>query len=91
MRYTQEQMDVIIKEWQQSGLSKKAFCSQRGITYHTFHYWCKRMSGSRGFAEVKVKSSSHCSSNAYELIFPSGVRMMFTEQPSVQWLRELVS
>ena len=91
MRYTQEQMDATIKEWQQSGLSKKDFCLQRGITYHTFHYWCRRLSGSGGFAEVNVRTSSHCNSNAYELIFPSGVRMMFTEQPSVQWLRELVS
>ena len=91
MRYTQEQMDATIKEWQQSGLSKKDFCLQRGITYHTFHYWYKRLSGSVGFAEVNVRPSSHFSSSAYELIFPSGVRMMFTEQPSVQWLRELVS
>jgi transposase-like protein len=90
MRYTEEQMNIVIKEWQQSGLSKKAFCHQRGITNSTFHYWLKRFSGSGGFAEVKVRSSSHCSSNACEVVFPSGVRMMFSEQPSVQWLRELV-
>lgn len=89
MRYTQEQMEVTITEWQHSGLSKKAFCLQRGITYHTFHYWCKRLSASAGFAEVKM-ASSDSTPNGYELIFPSGVRMVFTEQPPVQWLRELV-
>lgn len=91
MRYTQEQMDVAIKEWEHSGLSKKAFCSDRGITYSTFHYWCKRLSGSGGFTEVKMASSPASSSKACELIFPSGIRMVFVEQPSVQWLRELVS
>lgn len=91
MRYTQEQMDVVVKEWQQSGLNKKAFCRQRGITYQTFHYWSKRLVGWRGFAEVKVASSPPCGSNACELIFPSGARMVFNEQPSADWLRKLVS
>jgi len=90
MKHTQEQIQGAIKEWQQSGLSKKAFCLERGITYQTFHYWCKRLSASSGFTEIKVARSSHRGISEYELIFPSGVRMVFQEQPSVNWLRELV-
>lgn len=90
MRYTQEQMEATIKEWKQSGLNKKAFCRQHGITYPTFHYWYKRISGPSGFTEVKVASSPAGGGSAYELVFPSGARMVFQEAPAVAWLRELV-
>jgi hypothetical protein len=42
MRYTQEQMQVTVNEWQNSKLSKKEFCRELNINYPTFHYWCKR-------------------------------------------------
>lgn len=29
----------MIKQWQQSGLSQKAFCIANNIAYHVFHYW----------------------------------------------------
>ncbi|CAN5393109.1 hypothetical protein BH11BAC5_BH11BAC5_47470 [soil metagenome] len=29
----------MIDQWQQSGLSQKAFCAANGIAYHVFHYW----------------------------------------------------
>ena len=56
MKYTEEQMRGIINEWQQSGLSKKAFCLDRNIAYQTFQYWCKRLATARsaGFAEISV-------------------------------------
>ena len=90
MKYTQEQMELTIKEWEQSGLNKKAFCRERGITYPTFHYWYKRLSGSSGFTEIAVASPSLSATNSYELVFPSGTRMVFQEEPPVTWLRELV-
>ena len=89
MRHTQEQMQAAIKEWRQSGLSKKTFCKQQNFTYPTFHYWCKRLKEvpAGGFTEVKIErvQASGC-----EVIFPSGTRMVFQGEPSVCWLRELV-
>jgi len=88
MRQTKEQMQMAITAWQQSGLSKKAFCDERNITYHTFHYWCKRLEESKtGFTQINVVAGS-CSGS--EIIFPSGVRFRFDGEPSVRWLRELV-
>jgi hypothetical protein len=90
MRYTQEQMQVTVNEWQNSKLSKKEFCRERNINYPTFHYWYKRLKTpvSSGFMEVGVAGEQR--SGTCELIFPSGARMMFNDQPSVSWLRELV-
>ncbi|MEO8471652.1 MAG: hypothetical protein ABI477_05640 [Chryseolinea sp.] len=89
MKHTQEQMQATINEWKHSGLSKRAFCRDRGITYQTFHYWYKRVSSiSSGFTELNVVS--HPPTNACELSFTSGVRMVFHNEPSVSWLLELI-
>lgn len=91
MKRTQEQMQATITEWKNSGLSKKAFCLDRKITYQTFHYWFKRLSveSSSGFAEMKIPGSLHTSS--FELTFASGARMTFQGEPTAAWLRELLN
>jgi hypothetical protein len=90
MKYTQEQMQTTINEWQQSGLSKKAFCRERNITNQTFHYWCKRLglASKSGFAELSVVDQNR--SSGHEIIFASGARMIVQGEPSVNWLRELL-
>jgi hypothetical protein len=90
MKYTAEQMQVAINEWQISGLSKKTFCRERNITYQTFHYWCKRIlkAPSSGFAEVllpPVERTGGC-----EIVLPSGARMIFEGEPTASWLREVL-
>lgn len=92
MRHTQEQMQATIKEWQNSGLSKKAFCRDRKIACPTFHYWYKRLSEatSGGFSEVKLAQPQH-QPGSFELTFPSGARMTFQGEPSAAWLRELLN
>lgn len=92
MKHTPEQMRLAIEEWQTSGLSKKAFCSQENISYPTFHYWFKRLNPDRdahsGFTEIRVQG--HERSGESEIVFPSGVRMIFRGEPSASWLRELL-
>jgi hypothetical protein len=92
MKHTSEQMQLVISEWQSSGLNKKEFCRQRNIRYHTFHYWCKRLSPDRdsasGFTEISVQGHERTSGS--EVIFPSGARMIFHGEPSASWLRELL-
>lgn len=34
-------MFSLIENWQQSGLSQKAFCEQQQIAAHQFYYWYK--------------------------------------------------
>jgi hypothetical protein len=90
MKHTSEEMQGVIKEWQTSGLSKKAFCRQRNIKEHTFHYWCRRLieTSSRGFTEVALDSGP--GAGKFEIIFPSGVRMILPGEPSPVWLREVL-
>jgi hypothetical protein len=42
-----------VRAWESSGLSRKAFCDERKLNYHTFCYWRKRIKddeGNEGFA-----------------------------------------
>ena len=34
----------LIEDWSDSGLSQQAFCRDRGLSYHKFHYWRKKLS-----------------------------------------------
>ena len=93
MKYTEEQIQGAINEWQTSGLSKKAFCRQRNIVYQTFHYWYKRIAKgpSSGFVEVPLPQFERSGgSGGCEIVFPSGARMLFQGEPSANWLREVL-
>lgn len=90
MKHTSEEMQLVINEWQASGLTKKAFCLQRNISYHAFHYWCKRLisAPAAGFTEMIVQADER--RGGCEIIFPSGARLILQKEPSASWLREVV-
>ena len=52
---------AIIKQWKQSGQSRKLFCIENNIGYHVFHYWYgvyKSEEKSTGtFLPVKITSA----------------------------------
>lgn len=41
--YTKQKMLAYYKEWQESGLGKKAYCSQKGLNASTFFYWIRKL------------------------------------------------
>jgi transposase-like protein len=90
MRYTAEQIQVAIHEWQASGLSRKAFCVQHDICPQTFYNWLKRINQSptSGFTEVRLPLRERV--EGCEIIFPSGARMIFGDEPTASWLREVL-
>ena len=53
------QMYDKILQWQQSGLTQKAYCEQQCIAYHVFHYYYKRFRdkeniGSHKFIKLQI-------------------------------------
>ncbi len=42
-RISAEQWQVLIDQWQTSGLSAEAFCQDKGISYSRFCVWRKRL------------------------------------------------
>jgi hypothetical protein len=86
-----------IRDWQQSGLTQKAWCEKSNIRYATFHYWYKRYRREgvvaehhvdNGFVRVIVDSSKMdpwC-----ELAMADGKRLIFHAPVSVEYLRSLI-
>lgn len=89
MRRTLSQMQEICHQWEQSGLSRRLFCNQNNIAHQTFNYWYKRIrtKETSGFAELSLPASKKA---PVDIVFPSGVRITFEGEPSVNWLKELV-
>jgi hypothetical protein len=83
-----------ILQWQQSGLTQKAYCEQQGIAYHVFHYYYKRFRekeniGSHKFIKLQV-TPGNVSTNM-ELIYPDGKRLLFHQGVSVDFLKALIN
>ncbi len=92
-----QQMFSIIEQWRTSGLNQKAFCEQRSIRYYVFHYWYKRYKIQQsGVADnagsfVKLQVAKPSSSGGVEINFPGGIRILFHEPVSSNYLKALVS
>jgi hypothetical protein len=98
-----ERMFSMIRRWQQSGLSQKAYCKQHKVAYHVFHYWYKCFrdlplrAKEEGFIPLKIQASTSTSTseNTYiphiELLFADGRRLLFNQAVSSDFLKALIN
>ncbi len=74
-RYSAEDRERLINEHAASGLTKKAFCVQRGVNVGTFMGW-RNLPASKNrqpvFAKVNVPAPQPA---AVEILLPNGVRV----------------
>lgn len=88
------QMFEKVLQWQQSGLTQKAYCEQESIAYHVFHYYYKRFRdkeniGSHKFIKLQVTPGN--ASTNMELVYPDGKRLLLHQGVSVDFLKALIS
>ena len=92
-----EHMFNLIEQWRRSGLTQNTFCEQQSIRYHVFHYWYKRYreqhaeSQNNGSSFVKLEIAKTASSGSVEVYYPGGMRIIFHEPVSSNYLKSLVS
>lgn len=75
----QAYMFELIEEWEVSGLSKKAFCHNHGITRSNFFYWIKKWKNSKsevpdGFVDI-TPGKADVYHAQYRLRYPNGVQL----------------
>jgi hypothetical protein len=93
----QQQKFGQIEQWQQSGLTQRAFCLQNSISYHVFHYWYKRYRDARPETDkrassfIKLKVSPADMYAHAELILPDGKRLLFHHPVSSDYLKAIIS
>ncbi len=87
-------MFSLIEDWKSSGKTQVAFCKEKAITYHKFHYWFKKynhqnssVSNQGAFVQVMAKDKAR---GAVELIYPDGRRLIFHQSVEASFLRSLL-
>jgi hypothetical protein len=91
-----EQMFKLIEQWHTSGLTQKAFCEQQSLKFHTFYYWYKcyrrqdKVEGdTSSFVRLQIGKPSVAGS--VEINYPGGIRLIFHEPVSSNYLKALLS
>src|SRR5215210_8069607 len=94
----QRQMFGHIEQWQQSGISQKAFCKEVSLSYHIFHYWYKlyrdkdNTPSASSFIKLGVPAISAASGTLHaEIVLPNGKRLLFHQPVSADYLRALIN
>ena len=96
---SEQQMFIMLKHWQESGLSQKLYCEQHGIRYHVFHYWYKRFRDSQAdgkkegtFIPLQIKPQVPAGINAgIELLLADGHRLLFHQPVSADFIKAIIS
>lgn len=94
IRRSKEEMIFYIKEWRASGESKKSFCARYGIAPSVLQYWHSKLENQdtenqSGFVEVRP-SSKTSAIIPIEVVFPSGARIVFSQDTDPSFIRSLV-
>jgi len=95
-QHREEKMKALYADWQQSGLSKKAYCQKVGMPHATFFYWAKKFragEGSSAEAFLEVDLSPHFPGSEYpflEIEYPSGAKLKLYRQAEASWIKSLL-
>ena len=78
MKERREYMFTLVRQWRDSGLTRKEFCTQHGITIAKFGYWIARWKedqsgGGSGF--IPMGSLVTGNVPAISVVYPNGVRV----------------
>ena len=75
-------------------MSQAAFCKERQIAYHRFHYWYKKYNDQNaspaqaGFSQLTLPASV---GGSVEVVYPDGRKVIFHQPVEVSFLRHLLS
>ena len=87
---TRQEKEEIIRQWQQSGKSRKEFCEATGIGYNSLVGWCKQFKDqktSSGFSEVMLTEPSSLFAQVH---LPGGIRIDFLHSVPVEYFQSLI-
>lgn len=76
MKYSKQQKSHHIRAWQQSGLTKAAYCGQHNIPFSTFKNWHSRYisQSSASFIPIVVTDETRAD-DSIAIHLPSGIRV----------------
>lgn len=91
-------MFSLIENWQQSGLSQRAFCEQHQIVPHVFYYWykCYRAQNDVAFVQpakrfIELHAHNTQGEAAIEVLLLSGHRIYFNQPVAASFIKAVIS
>lgn len=87
----QQQMYAHVEDWQQSGLTQKAWCGQQEIPGPTFQYWLRKYRKEKSATDGFVAIERSGPSSGIHIRYPNGVEMILPPQVPVQTLQSLIT
>jgi len=92
-----EEWAAIIRGWEQSGLSQKAYCEQHNVKFHNFAYHRKKHESerhsTRNFTQIKITDKPNIPKSFdayYRLELPSGGTLSIPQQFESSSLKQLL-
>jgi hypothetical protein len=76
-----EEMIGLVEEFNSCGMTQSAFCDLKGMSFHKFNYWYRKLNKEQTGGEelqgfFRVDAGTVGSSGRYlELIYPNGVKL----------------
>ena len=78
MKERRDYMFTLVRQWRESGLTRKEFCLQHGITLSKFGYWIARWKADQsveGTGFIPMVSSGSGPMAMLSVVYPNGVRL----------------
>lgn len=94
---TRRRMLALVRQWETSGETRRAFADRHGVTLSCFDYWRRQVLDGRQdkpveFAPVRVVADQAPAGAAViEVVLASGERMVIREGVSGDLVRQVVS
>ena len=95
---TRDRMLALVRRWETSGETRRAFAQRHGVTLSCFDYWRRQALDARqeqpvGFAPVRVMSEEArpTAAGVLELVFASGERLVICEGASGELVQQIVA
>lgn len=85
-------MFPIVEAWRDSGLSKRAFCEERGIEKSAFSYWSKRYKEGNhtgGFIPISFNGPDE-DKQFIEIQYPNGIVLRLPANTPASLVRQYV-
>jgi hypothetical protein len=83
----------MITQWQQSGMTQKAFCTTNNIAYHVFHYWYGVYRSNQNTTSTFLPVNVTTAVNHEQIIMTglNGIRIQFSfTDRSINFIKQLL-
>ncbi|MFC4871970.1 IS66 family insertion sequence element accessory protein TnpA [Negadavirga shengliensis] len=88
-----EEMTRLVGEYETSGQTQKCFSESRGIGFHKFNYWYRKLQREAahpgGFHKIECQGARPSGDCRAELVYPNGV-VLRIDRPEPELLSRLI-